>query len=329
MAIVVFLVGALASLATSWVLVTRLERLGERLGFSEAALGLLAALAADTPEITSAVTALAHHQRAVGTGVVIGSNVFNLAALLGLSALVAGRIGLHRKVVILGGVVALWIAVVCLVTVLGLVGPAPGLVLALAVVVPYVALLGMRRSRIAELPLPDRWTRWLGAAVTEEESELVVAIRPRPGTWRDAAVAVTALVVVVASSAVMERAATSVGHRYAVAGIVVGGLVLAAVTSLPNAVAGVYLAGKGRGAALLSTTLSSNTFNVVLGLLLPATVIGLATPSGPEKLIVDGYLALTVVALLFAYVSRGLRRWQGWVIIAGYIGFVVALVVRS
>jgi cation:H+ antiporter len=114
-----------------------------------------------------------------------------------------------------------------------------------------------------------------------------------------------------------------------VSGIVVGGLVLAAVTSLPNAVAGVYLAGKGRGAALLSITLSSNTFNVVLGLLLPATVIGLATPSGPEKLIVVGYVALTVVALLFAYLSRGLRRWQGWVIIAGYIGFVITLVVRS
>jgi cation:H+ antiporter len=195
--------------------------------------------------------------------------------------------------------------------------------------VPYIVLLAMRRSRIAELPLPAPWTRWLESAVAEEESELVVAIRPRPGTWRDAAVAVAALLVVVASSTVMERAATSVGRRYAVAGILVGGLVLAAVTSLPNAVAGVYLAGKGRGAALLSTTLSSNTFNVVLGLLVPATAIGLATPSGSEKLIAVGYVTLTAVALLFAYVSRGLRRWQGWVIVAGYIGFVVALVARS
>jgi len=80
-----FAAGVAVSLATSWVLVTRLERLGERAGISEALLGVLAALAADAPEITAAVVALAHRQASVGAGVVIGSNVFNLAALLGLA----------------------------------------------------------------------------------------------------------------------------------------------------------------------------------------------------------------------------------------------------
>src|SRR5580704_9196116 len=132
MALGAFAVAAVISLGTSWLLVTRLERLGERLGFSEALLGLLAALAADTPEITSAITALVRHQRAVGSGVVIGSNVFNLAALLGLGAVVAGRIGLHRKVVALGGAVALWVAIVCLGVVTGLLPVLLGLVLAVA-----------------------------------------------------------------------------------------------------------------------------------------------------------------------------------------------------
>src|ERR1039457_6069896 len=110
-AAVAFVVGALVSLGTSWVLVSRLERVGERLGLSEALLGLLAALAADIPEITASVTAIAHNQRTIGAGVVIGSNVFNLAALLGLGAVVAGRVGLHRKVVVLGGAVAMWVAI--------------------------------------------------------------------------------------------------------------------------------------------------------------------------------------------------------------------------
>src|SRR6476646_4470962 len=114
-----FGLGAAVSLATSYLLVTRLERIGERLGLSEALLGLLAALAADAPEITSAVTALAQHQQKVGAGVIIGSNVFNLAALLGLGALVAGRIALHRNVVLLGGAVGLWVALICLVTTTG------------------------------------------------------------------------------------------------------------------------------------------------------------------------------------------------------------------
>lgn len=87
---VVFAVAAMVSLATSWVLVSRLERVGARLGLSEALLGMLAALAADAPEITAAVTALAGHQSRIGAGVVIGSNVFNLAALLGFTAVIAG-----------------------------------------------------------------------------------------------------------------------------------------------------------------------------------------------------------------------------------------------
>jgi len=90
LAATVFAAAAPLSLGASAVLVVRLERLGARLGLSEALLGLVAALAADTPEVTSAVTALAHGQHDIGTGVVLGSNVFNLAALIGLGAVVAG-----------------------------------------------------------------------------------------------------------------------------------------------------------------------------------------------------------------------------------------------
>lgn len=114
---------------------------------SEALLGIVAALAADAPEVTSAVAAMAGHQQRLGAGVVIGSNAFNLAALLGLGAVVAGRIGLlHRKVVVLGGVVAMGVAAVCLVVVLGLVPPAAGCVLALLIMAGYTVVLGGGRG---------------------------------------------------------------------------------------------------------------------------------------------------------------------------------------
>ncbi len=62
--LLLFAAGVAVSLAASWLLVSRLARLGERAGLSEAWLGLVAALAADAPEITSAVTALARGQPA-------------------------------------------------------------------------------------------------------------------------------------------------------------------------------------------------------------------------------------------------------------------------
>jgi cation:H+ antiporter len=328
-AVVAFVLGAVVSLATSWVLVIRLERVGERLGLSEALLGMVAALAADAPEITASVTALLHHQRTVSAGVVIGSNVFNLAALLGVGAVVAGRIALHRKVVVLGGVVGLVVSVACLLAVTGVLSADVALAVVLVVLVSYLVVLSVDHAVLGRLRLPSGWAEWLTAAIAEEEAELDLAVRPQRGTKTDAYVAGLALVAVVVASTAMERGASSLGDRYNVAEIVVGALVLAAVTSLPNAVAAVYLAGKGRGAAALSTALNSNTINVTAGLLIPAAVIGLARPSGSGLLVAAWYVGLTALTLTLAYIDRGLRRAAGLLIIAAYVVFVAILLITS
>ena len=328
MAAAAFVAGAVVSLATSWLLVSRLERVGERLGLSEALLGVVAALAADAPEITAAVSALAGGQQRVGAGVVLGSNVFNLAALLGLGAVVAGRIGLHRKVVALGGAVAMGVAAVCLAVVAGVLPVTAGLVLAAAVLELYLVLLGTEGRSLGRLGLPRRWAVWLRSAVSQEEAELEAAIRPARGRWPDAAAAAAALAAVVAASVTMERAASALGQRYAVPQIVTGGLVLAAVTSLPNAVAAVHLAGRGRGAATLSTALNSNTLNVVAGLLLPGALIGLGPASGQAGLVTAWYAVLTLAVLALAWRYRGLGRGAGLLVIAAYL-VVAASVVAS
>jgi hypothetical protein len=165
--------------------------------------------------------------------------------------------------------------------------------------------------------------------VTEEESELEEAIRPPRGRQQDVAVAAVSLLVVVVASVTMERAASALGSRFAVPEIVVGGLVLAAVTSLPNAVAAVYLAARGRGAATLSTALNSNTLNIALGLLLPATVIGLGQPSGQTTLAAAWYAGLTAVTLAVAYRDRGIGRVAGIAIIAAYLVFTGSLLIPA
>jgi cation:H+ antiporter len=329
-----FVLAAAVSIASSWVLVARLERVGARLGLSEALLGLLAALAADAPEITAAVTALIRHDPRVGAGVVIGSNVFNLAALLGLAGIVAGQIALHRRVIELGGAVALWICVVTVAVVTGACSSLVGLLAALAVLTPYAVVLSVRHERlvglrVVGLRLPASWTGWLVAAIGEEELELQAAIHPRRGRVSDASIAVGAVAIVVAASVAMERAATELGTRHAIPQIVVGGLVLAAVTSLPNAVAAVYLASRGRGAAVLSTALSSNMINVLAGLLIPTTLLGLGAPSGETTFVVLSYLAMTVLALVLAYVNRGLTRRAGVSILAVYLVFAGVLLATT
>lgn len=320
-----FLLGAMVSLGTSWLLVSRLERIGDRLGISGAVLGLVAALAADAPEITAAVTALVRGEHQVGAGVVLGSNVFNLAALLGLSAIVAGGVALHRRVVVLAGVVGVWVACASLAAVVGLLAPGVALVAALAALVLYAVVLGTEGRGFGRLPMPPPWRSWLMAAAAEEEQEIEGAMDQLPGSWRDGGLAGLSLLLVVGGSVIMERAASALGERYAVPQIVIGGLVLAVVTSLPNAVAGIYLAARGRGAAVLSTALNSNALNVVVGLLVPGAIIGLGAPSGYAILTGAWYAGLTVVALALAYGDRGLRRDSGAIVVAAYLVFLCTL----
>jgi cation:H+ antiporter len=324
-----FAAAAAVSLSASWLLVTSLERVGARVGLSEGLLGMLAALAADAPEITAAVTALLHGDQRVGAGVIIGSNVFNLAALIGLAGIVSGAVALHRRVVELAGAVALWVAAVTLAVVARGCSPAVGLVLVLLVLVPYAVVLGLPKARVRRLRIPARWSGWLASAVAEEELELAPAIHPRRGRTKDALGALTGVAVVVGASIGMEEAASRLGERTAVPSIIVGAIVLAGVTSLPNAVSGVYLALRRRGSATLSTSFNSNAINVLAGLLLPTTLLGLAAPSSEAVFIAAYNVAMTALVVVLTLRAGGLDRRTGTAIVAAYLLFAAVLVATA
>jgi cation:H+ antiporter len=325
---VLFAAAAVVSLLASAMLVTRLERVCARLGFSAALLGLAAALAADAPEITSAISALAHGQRDVGTGVILGSNVFNLAALIGLGAVVAGGITLHRRVVILEGSVALWLAAVTLAVVTGVSTAGVGLALALLVLGPYVYVAAVHPSGRLSIPAPASLRSWLAEAVSEEEQEISPAVQAGLGGRRDAAVAALALAVVLAASVTMERSGTALGTRFGVPGEVTGGIVLAAVTSLPNAVAAIFLARRGQAAATLSEAMNSNSLNVLAGLLIPAVIIGGGQLGGGLRTAV-WYAVLTVATVFLALAGRGVSRRSGGLIMLAYAVFAVTLIASA
>ena len=120
-----------------------LENIGARLRFSEGLLGIVTALGADAPEISSAAVALLSSHHDVGLGVVLGSNVFNLAGLLGFTAVVAGRVSIGRQGLLFNGGVALFVTCVAAALVLGFIVPWLSIVLLAVVLLPYVALMAM------------------------------------------------------------------------------------------------------------------------------------------------------------------------------------------
>src|SRR6266850_2889505 len=151
-ALLLLVAAFMLTVGSSVVLARELDRIGQRLGFSEALLGMVTALGADAPEIASAVAAVVAGHEDTGVGVVVGSNIFNLAALLGVSAVIAGRVRIHRHGLLLNGGVAILVALIGALVVMGFLPGAVGLILALVVLAPYVVLSSLHERARSRLP---------------------------------------------------------------------------------------------------------------------------------------------------------------------------------
>ena len=328
LAVPLFVASLALTLAATVVFARWLDRCSEALGVSEGLHGVLTALGADAPEIATAVAALVSSHAKIGVGVVIGSNVFNIAALLGLSAVVAGRVRIHRHGLLLNGGVALAVTALAAALVLGAVGAVVATLLLALVLVPYVILLSVRPVRLQRLVPTAPARAFLAAAVREEVLDLRTGEVTPKASRRDAAVLATTLAVVVLGSVGMVRAAEDLGRRYGVSDIIVGTLVLAALTSLPNLLTAVRLALHGRGAATVSEALNSNSLNVLAGIALPALAISLGPASGLVTFSVWWLVGMTIVAIALTYTEGGLRRAEGGVIVGLYVAFAAVMATR-
>lgn len=287
----------------------RLDHIGLRLGLPEPVLGLLTALAADAPEISSAIVALVQHDHAVAVGVVVGSNAFNIAAMLGLSAVVTARVRARQEALVLEGFVGLWLLAVTLAVAAGGLGATVGSALVAAVVVPYVALLAVG-SREAQSDRPPA----------------APAFDSRREAARLLFVILLALGLIVAGSVGAVRAATDLADAWSVPHVLVGVIVLAVLTSLPNAWTGVRFGLQQRGSALMSETLNSNSINVVAGIALPAALGSLVSFSNLDVFDLAWLFGMTAVALMLFGRRGGAGRSAGALLIALYAVFLAVQV---
>jgi len=322
--VLAFAVGLAATLASSELFARGLTRLGTKLGFSEGLIGLLAALGADSPELSSAVAALAAGAGSVGVGVIVGSNLFNLAALLGLTSVVAGGISIRRGPLLLDASVGLLITLVAAAMVAGLLPPAVSAAVTLPIAAFYVVILTSSHRRLGRLaPVLATAPHGFGEIAYE-----VAHDRPRATheSWVPAALIPIALAGVVGGSFVMVREALAAELWLHLSAVVLGTIVLAALTSLPNLWVALRFARTDRGTALFSSAMNSNSINLVGGLVAPALFIGTAAARGSLTNFI-WLIDLMLLAVLAPLPRKRIRPLTGGVMIAIYLIFVLLQVV--
>jgi len=262
------------------------------------------------PEMVVSALAAIQGNPGIALGNAYGSNITNIALILGLTALIS-PIAVHSQVLrkelpILTAVTALaawqlWNGEVTRVDALVLLGVFAGLM-------AWTILQGLRRK--ADI---------LGS---EMELELKVHAMPvrRAFLWLAAG-----LVLLIVSSRILVWGAVEIAHGFGVSDLIIGLTIVAIGTSLPELASSIIATRKGEHDLALGNVLGSNLFNTLAVVGIAGAIHPMAV--GPEVFSRDIMVMATLTVSLFVvgYGFRGaggrINRLEGGALLASYIAY--------
>ena len=267
--------------------------LARRWGISEFIIGLtIVAIGTSAPEMVVSFISAAEQNSDLAVGNIIGSNIFNTALILGLSAIIAPvaitRGNLRRDIPVNIGITALLILLGCKHTLFGI--GQDGLsrwegILFLVLFVWYMvsSFVHDKENRL------------------EEETPAAEATQPKP-LFRDLVFLIVGLAALVFGGRLFVNHAQTIARMAGLSDKFIAITVLAAGTSLPELATSCVAAAKGKGQLALGNVLGSNTFNILL-------ILGGAAVIHPLSMANITYIDYT--ALFMCAMSLVLFSWTG------------------
>ncbi|MFN2322021.1 MAG: calcium/sodium antiporter [Trueperaceae bacterium] len=311
-------VGLAVLIGGAEVLVRGASRLALAVGLTPLVVGLtVVAFGTSAPELAVSIGAGRAGLDGLALGNVVGSNVFNVLFILGLTAVIAPLV-VARQLVRLD--VPVMIGASALVVALaadGRIGPLDGALLAVGLVAYLGWLLYAGRRPKSEATTGNR----AGAAV-------VAPARPRARLAVDLGLVAGGLVLLVLGSRWLVDGATGVAGALGVSDLIVGLTIVAAGTSMPEVATSVVATLRGQRDLAIGNVVGSNVFNLlgILGIAALATPGGLAVPAAVSAFDVWVMLAVAVVCLPIFVSGLGIARWEGVVLLVGYVAYAATLV---
>ncbi len=317
-----FLAGLVALVAGAELLVRGASKLALSFGISPLVVGLtIVAFGTSAPEVAVSVGAVLGGRTDIAIGNVVGSNIFNVLFILGLSAVITPLVVniqlIRQEVPIMVGASLLLLA-------LTLDGGLSMLESALlfGLLLAYTVFL-VRQSR---------------AETQAAQDEFAAEAKPAaPGAWDSRLPVQLALIaaglgLLVLGSQWLVDAAVVFAKALGVSDLVIGLTIVAAGTSMPEVATSITAAIKGERDIAVGNVVGSNTFNILgcLGL------SGLFTGSGglvmsPALLNFDIWvmIAVALACLPVFLTGREIARWEGAVFLGYYAAYVAYLILAA
>ena len=266
------------------------------------------------PEMVVSALAALQGNPGIALGNAYGSNITNIALILGITALIS-PIAVHSQVLRKElPILALATALAAWQLLDGEISRLDGIVLLLvfALLMTWTVWQGLRKKEDA-----------LASAMEEELNESSMPIK-RAVLWL-----VLGLAVLIVSSRMLVWGTVQIAHHFGVSDLIIGLAIVAVGTSLPELSSSVIAARKGEHDIALGNILGSNLFNTLAVVGIAGTLHPLVV--GPEVLHRDILVmaALTLSLFVFGYGFKEpgrINRLEGTFLLAAYVGYTVYLI---
>jgi cation:H+ antiporter len=266
MTIILFALGLSLLIIGAEALVRGASRMAAALGISPLVIGLtVVALGTSSPELAVSIKSTLSGQPGIALGNIIGSNISNILLIIGLSALIL-PLSISQQLIRLDVPLMIILSVVVLLlSVDHSIGRSDGLLLVTGLVFYISFLIWHNRKENAEI-----------AAKQTKESIIEVSVNTH---WiKNIGLFAGGLLLLFIGSRWLISSAISIARYLGVSELVIGLTIIAAGTSLPEAVTSVIAAIRGERDIAVGNVVGSNILNImgVLG------ITGLVAPGGIE-----------------------------------------------
>ena len=303
------------------LLVRGASRLALSFGVSPLVVGLtIVSFGTSAPEVAVATGAALGGRADIAIGNVVGSNVFNVLFILGLSALITPLV---VNAQLIRQEVPIMVGASCLLVALALdrtIGRLDAAVM-LTLLVAYSAFLVVQSRKEARATIEEY----------QEEIDRVAGTGWRGHWTANALLVVAGLALLVMGSEWLVDAAVAFARAFGVSDLVIGLTIVAAGTSMPEVATSVTAALKGERDIAVGNVVGSNTFNILGCLGVSGLVSSAGLPVAPAVLNLDLWvmLAVAIACLPVFFTGREIARWEGGVFLGYYVAYTAYLVLAA
>jgi cation:H+ antiporter len=322
MNVLLFVGGLVLLVLGANLLVRGASKLALSFGISPLVVGLtIVAFGTSAPEVAVSVGAVLDGKTDIAIGNVVGSNIFNVLFILGISALIAPLV---VNIQLIRQEVPIMIGASLLLLALGLDGRLSmwdgGFLFLL--LVAYTVFLVVQSRRETQAAQDEYAEANPSAAAGAWDSKLPAQL----------VLIAAGLAALVFGSEWLVTASVNFAKAMGVSDLVIGLTIVAAGTSMPEVATSITAAIKGERDIAVGNVVGSNTFNILGCLGISGLVSGdLGLVMAPSLMAFDIWvmLAVALACLPVFMTGREIARWEGGVFLGYYVAYVAYLILAA